>query len=71
MDRRTLQNNFSAAARDPFRLAKLFRIPPIAQTKGTKPLPSSHLQTLEVKGIDWGPVLTAWLDTWQAAEAVR
>ncbi len=69
-DRRTLKKNFVSAARDPFRVAEVLRIPPIAPAKGTPPS-TSNSETLEIGGTDWGPVLTAWLDAWQAAEAVR
>jgi hypothetical protein len=65
------------ASSDPFRVASVLSLPPIASSRqrngeeGPAPTLGKQPESLQENGLDWSPVLTAWLDACEAAEAVR
>ena len=74
VDRKALKKSFKAAVQspDPFALAQLLRsIPDVAESKQSNEPEPAPEQRLQVDGIDWTGVLTALINVWEAAEAVR
>ena len=71
--RRSMVEEFRSAvrARDPFVLAAVLKLPPVAGTKTAKAPAKKGSEQLKENGTDWSGVLSAWLDAWQAAESVR
>jgi hypothetical protein len=64
--RRSKKEEFRAAIRDPFVLAKVLKVPQVASTKKPTP-PSKSSEHLQDNGTDWSIVLSTWLDACQAA----
>jgi len=79
LDRRTKLAEFRAAvrncSRDPYALKRVLDLPPLAESRdgpymrgGGRQQQSSEI--FQENGTDWTNVLTAWLDAWEALEAV-
>ena len=72
-DRNTAKSLFLTALRrlpgDPYQMAKILRIQPIAANKS--PSPAKSKESLQLDDADWSGVLNAWIDSNLAADAVR
>lgn len=72
VDRRKKKADFQAAVRssDPYALARVLVLPAVnSQQRQVEPNPTSQ-ESFQDNGLDWGAVLTNWLDTWEFVEAV-
>ena len=72
-DRNTAKSLFLTALRrlsgDPYQMAKILRIQPVAANKS--PAPTKSRESLQLDDVDWSGVLNAWIDSNLAADAVR
>ena len=72
IDRRSKREELKAAlsSRDPYLVASVLLIPPIADSKGSEPKQPNNPDNLQDNGTDWSFVLNSWLDACEAAQAV-
>ena len=73
VNRTVKKEEFRAAVRsmDAFQLAKVLALPPLPLSHTSNEPYFGKSEPLQVNGTDWGNVVTAWLDAWEAAEMVR
>jgi len=72
IDRRSKKEELRAAlsSRDPYVVASVLLVPPIADTQGNEPKRTKNEESLQDNGSDWSAVLNNWLDACEAAQAV-
>lgn len=73
MDSRAKRDELRAAltSRDPFVVASVLQVPPIAPAERATPSPLPCKESMEYNGQDWTPVLSNWVDACNYALAVR